>query len=373
MRVTFVLPTVNMSGGIKVVGIYAKALADKGHDVFLISPPAPKKTLRTKIKHFLTGTAGEKNEVATSHLDNLGLNHVVLNTYRPITDNDVPDADVIVATWWETAEWVAKLSNTKGAKTYFIQGYEIFDHLPVERAKLTYTLPLHKIVVAKWLAEIMRDVYRDSQVDIVPNSVDRNQFFAPERNKSSVPTVGFLYSPTVLKGLDISLQVLKRIKHKFPRLRVVTFGSSPLKAHLLWDQEYEFNFSPKQNEIRHLYEQCDVWLTTSRSEGFNLPAMEAMACRTPVVATKTGWPAESIVDGVNGFTTEIDAIEALEQAVTTLLSMENEEWKRFSAQALKTVENSSWESSAALFEKALMNSVTKNQYSKQRFGSPVLN
>jgi glycosyltransferase involved in cell wall biosynthesis len=28
--------------------------------------------------------------------------------------------------------------------------------------------------------------------------------------------------------------------------------------------------------------------------------MEAMACRTPVVATRTGWPAEAIVAGFNG-------------------------------------------------------------------------
>jgi hypothetical protein len=31
--------------------------------------------------------------------------------------------------------------------------------------------------------------------------------------------------------------------------------------------------------------KCDAWMTCSRSEGFNLPALEAMACRTPVVLT----------------------------------------------------------------------------------------
>ena len=367
MRVTFVLPTVNMSGGIKVVGIYADALAKKGHDVFLISPPAPKKNLRsiiknvpTGIKNVLTGTAWQKSGSIHSHLDNLGLNHTVLNTYRPITDADVPDADVVIATWWETAEWVAKLSDAKGAKTYFIQGYEIFDYLPVERCKLTYTLPFYKIVVAKWLADIMRDEYGDTRVDIVPNSVDRNQFFAPERNKNSIPTLVFLYSPTPLKGLDTTLKVLDRVRKKFPKLRVISFGAAPLAENLHWHNEYEFNLSPKQNEIRHLYEQCDVWLTTSRSEGFNLPAMEAMACRTPVVATKTGWPAESIVNGVNGFLAEIDDVDALEGAVTTLLSLRNEEWKRYSAHALETVKGNSWEASATLFEKALMNSVNKN-------------
>ena len=359
MRVTFVLPPVNMSGGIKVVGIYAKALADKGHDIFIVSPPPAEKTLRSKIKTFLTGNGWPKPEVTHSHLDKLGLPHKVLNKYRPVTDSDIPEADVVVATWWETAEWVAKLSDIKGAKTYFIQGHEIFDFLPVERCKLTYKLPLHKIVVAKWLADIMRDKYGDHQVDLVPNSVDRKQFFAPIRDKQTVPTIGFLYSRTTLKGLDITLKVLERIKKIFPDLRVISFGSSPLQENVLWDNQYEFYFSPKQNEIRNLYDQCDIWLTASRSEGFNLPAMEAMACRTPVIATKTGWPVESIVNGKNGFLVEIDDVDALAHAVTILLSTKKEEWRHYSASAFKTVENSSWEASTALFEKALMNSIKR--------------
>lgn len=348
-----------MSGGIKVVGIYAKALADKGHDVFIVSPAYSLKPLRSRIKAFLTGKDWAKQEVIPSHLDNLGLHHKILDRYRPVTDNDVPEADVVVATWWETAEWVAKLSDSKGAKTYFIQGYEIFDFLPVERCKLTYKLPLHKIVVAKWLADIMRDVYGDDKVDIVNNSVDHNQFFAPIRDKQSVPTIGFLYSRTALKGLDMTLHVIEKIKKQFSRLRVISFGSSPLQKNVLWNDQYEFYFSPKQNEIRSLYDQCDVWVTASRSEGFNLPAIEAMACRTPVVATKTGWPAEAIRNGENGFLVEVDDVDALVRAVTVLLSAENEEWKRYSLNAFRTVENSSWEVSAGLFEKALMNSIKR--------------
>src|SRR5208282_5263036 len=47
-------------------------------------------------------------------------------------------------------------------------------------------------------------------------------------------------------------------------------------------------------------------LTASRSEGFNLPAMEAMACRTPVVSTRTGWPAEAVKTGINGVLVDVE-------------------------------------------------------------------
>ncbi|MEG4213288.1 hypothetical protein [Microcoleus sp. S13_B4] len=62
-----------------------------------------------------------------SHFDKVDVESRVLETYRLITDVDVPDADIIMATWWETAEWVAKLSPSKGTKVYFLQHYEAFD------------------------------------------------------------------------------------------------------------------------------------------------------------------------------------------------------------------------------------------------------
>ena len=127
-----------------------------------------------------------------SHLDGSGLDHHVLDRWRPVTDVDVPDGDVVIATWWETAEWVNALSPNKGAKVYFIQHHEIFPYLPVERCEATYRMPLHKIVVARWLQQVMSTRYGDEIVDVVPNSVDRTQFFAADRGKQSTPTVGVL-------------------------------------------------------------------------------------------------------------------------------------------------------------------------------------
>jgi glycosyltransferase involved in cell wall biosynthesis len=52
----------------------------------------------------------------------------------------------------------------------------------------------------------------------------------------------------------------------------------------------EFEQSPAQDKIRDIYAQCDVWVTASRTESFNLPVMEAMVCRAPVVATRRVGP-----------------------------------------------------------------------------------
>lgn len=360
MRITFILPVVSMGGGIKVVGIYAKALADKGHKVVLISPPLPDMPLRRKIKSFITGHGWPDHRQPGSHLDGLGLDHRLLDRWRPVTDADVPDADVVIATWWETAEWVNALSECKGQKCYFIQHHEVHEHVPAERSRATYLMPLHKIVIAKWLKNVMRDEYMDEDVDLVPNSVDHDQFFAEVRGKQANPTVGFLYSPSKYKGVDVTMQAISRLRAAFPNLRVISFGAYEPKKDEGFDARIEFNCSPDQDKIRDLYAQCDVWLTASRTEGFNLPAMEAMACRTPVVSTKAGWPEEAVVTGRNGALVDVDDVDALAQGAATILALPDDKWRVMSRNAYETVASSSWQESASQFEIALERAYQRN-------------
>lgn len=53
LRITFVSPSVSMSGGIKVMAIYAKMLAELGHRVVVVSPPAASIPLRQNLSHCL--------------------------------------------------------------------------------------------------------------------------------------------------------------------------------------------------------------------------------------------------------------------------------------------------------------------------------
>lgn len=353
LRVTFVAPPVSMSGGIRVIAIYAKILAEQGHHVVLVSPPSPRPSLKQKIKYLIKNRAWPVSRPQLSHLDGLGLDHRVLDSYRSVTDSDVPDADVVIATWWETAEWVSALSAGKGAKVYFIQHHELFDCLPVERCRATYRLPLHKVVIAKWLVDVMRDEYGDADVDLVGNSVDHDQFFAAPRGKQIRPTLGFLYHEASFKGVDVALAAVALLREKYPALRVLCFGSHAPQGPATLADFIEFEESPAQDRIRDIYGQCDVWLTASRSEGFNLPAMEAMACRTPVVATSTGWPAESIRNGENGFLVAVDDVGEIVAAASQVLDADDAAWRNMSEAAFHCVADSTWVKSCEQFEKAL--------------------
>jgi glycosyltransferase involved in cell wall biosynthesis len=286
-------------------------------------------------------------------LDNSGLNHQVLSHWRPVVDADLPDADVVIATWWETAEWVYRLSKSKGTKAYLVQGHEVFANMPIDRVKATYRLPMRKIVVSAWLKRIMEREYGVLDVDLVPNSVDHAQFYAAVRGKQGRPTLGFLYSGSSSKGVDIALDVIRRLRSRISNLRVVSFGAVPLDANQIWDSSIEYEHSPAQDRLREIYAQCDVWLSTSRSEGFNLTAMEAMACRTPVVSTRTGWPEEAIQNHVNGALADIDDVEGLLSGALWVLSLSESEWRTASTSAYETAAAGSWQQSADLFESLL--------------------
>lgn len=354
MRITFVLPVVSMSGGNRVIAIYARKLTRMGHTVKLVSPPPMTTPFGRKIRSWLRGGGWPVDTMyRQSHLDGGELDHQMLDRWRPVVDDDVPDADVVIATWWETAEWVSALSAKKGAKVYFVQGHEVFPHLPIHRSRATYRLPLHKVVVSDWLRQIMASEYADEAVDLVPNSVDRNQFHAEHRSKQKVPSVGFLYSSASMKGLDVTLAALSIVRKQSPSLRLVSFGSVKPTAELALPGGTEFHFNPQQDSIRNLYNCCDVWVTSSRSEGFNLSAMEAMACRTPTVSTRTGWPAEAIKSGWNGYLVEIDNVIGVASGICSVLSLTNEDWQSMSLNAYSSIAESSWSSSAAMFERAL--------------------
>jgi glycosyltransferase involved in cell wall biosynthesis len=267
---------------------------------------------------------------------------------------------VVIATWWETAEWVAKLPICKGAKVYFIQGHEVFPWLPVERAKQTYSLPLHKITVSNWLLHLMQDTYKDPVVSFVPNSVDCDIFFAPPRGKQKHPILGFLYSTTEIKGIDTSLKVIERVKMKLPELRVLCFGNNKPDKNSPLPCYFEFQYSPDQEDIRTIYGQCDVWLCCSRSEGFGLTILEAMACRCPAVSTKCGGPEDIVKQAKNGFLCDIDDVESLADAVLRVLNSSEPEWLALSNAALETATRYSWQDATDLFELALNQAIMKN-------------
>jgi len=143
------------------------------------------------------------------------------------------------------------------------------------------------------------------------------------------------------------------LKRKLSGLRVITFGShSPV---IFTSPEYiELSISPQQEGIRLLYEQCDLWLCCSLSEGFGLTILEVMACRTSSVSTRCGGPGDIIDEGVNGYLCEVGDIDGLTEASYTVLNFSEEKWLCFSNESYQRANAYSWHDAAELFERALL-------------------
>ncbi|MEG5066272.1 glycosyltransferase family 4 protein [Microcoleus sp. B3-A4] len=246
--------------------------------------PLPQPTLIQQLRSLLRGRGWlSAPKTQKSHFDKVDVESRVIETNRPIIDLDVPDADIVMATWWETTEWVAKLSPSKGTKVYLLQHYEAFDYVPQGRVEATRRLPMHKIAVALWPADIARNQYGDLSVFLVPPTADTKQFYDPlsrapqPRGKQLVPTVGSYYTTTPGKGCDIALKAFSIAAEKIPNLRLVAFGSGNTPHPNLLPDGLEYNKAPTQDQVKEFYSKCDAWLFSSRSEGFGLPIIEAMA------------------------------------------------------------------------------------------------
>jgi glycosyltransferase involved in cell wall biosynthesis len=360
MRVTFVLSRADLSGGVRVVSIYARRLLDRGHEVVVISRPPRIPTLREAARSLLARRPMPSDtRKSGSHLDGLGVEHRIIDTHRPITADDVPDADVVVATWWETAEWIAKFPASKGAKAYFIQHFEAHDGIPVHRVEATWGLPMHKIIIARWLADLAEKRFGDRSYSLVPNSVDLEQFAVPPREKRPSPTVGLMYSHVPFKGCDLSLKAFELAAARVPGLKLVAFGAREPTDDLPLPVGASYFCQPAQNAIKDVYAQADVWLFASRSEGFGLPLLEAMACRTPVIATPAGAAPELLAEG-GGVLVPPENPRAMADAIEQFARLDYRAWREMSDKALATACRYTWDDATDRFEAALRLAVEKS-------------
>lgn len=342
MKITFLIPFAAMSGGNRVVTIYAQKMIERGHDVLVVSQPRKSPSLRTKLSRWWHRRPINSQKPSAPIFDFLGARHVVLDQRRPPLADDLPDADVVVATWWKTAEWVAALPPEKGKKVYFLQDYETFDR-QTEDVVATYNLPLQKFAVSSYIQNaVAQHITADSeQITVIPNAVDHSHFNVVPRQKNDVFTVGFIYTNSPRKNVKLALEALQIAKARLPHLRVIAFGGKAPTAELNLPEWVDYHINPPQKKIVDIYSSCDLWLFTSLHEGFGLPLLEAMACRTPVLATRAG-AAPDVIDGNNGVLLDTDA-DAFADRISFFDEMTDENWLSWSDAAHQSVHSYSWD------------------------------
>ena len=227
----------------------------------------------------------------------------------------IPDGDVVLATAWATAEWVAKYPASKGKKFYLIQSWETWDG-PEDRVRATWLTPLKKIVVARWLRDKATEL--GVQCSYIPNGIDFDRFALDAPIESRNPNqLMMLYHSHPVKGSADGLAALALVAKELPDLRVTLFGtSSPDAAFPRW---VDYRRLPSQRELRGCYNQAAVFIAPARTEGWPLPPAEAMLCGAALAATDIGGHREYGVEGETALLSPSRSPEKLAENVLRLV------------------------------------------------------
>ena len=359
VKITFLSMNANLAGGSHIVAGHAQRLASRGHQVTVVVRRASGPVGSTAPRFRKLKSSASLPAKRPSDFGGLGLDMRLTKSAGFIVASDVPDVSTIVATLWETAEWAQRFPRSEGARACFVQAHEVFDYLPVARVQATLHALLHKVTASAWLRREIERVYNDHEIDLALNAVDATELDAPPRGRQVLPTIGFVFTQTSWKRVDQILQAIARVVSEVPEPRVRAFRDDGLPTGLGVGERISHTQCPSQQEIADTYRQCDAWVTASVNEGFGLPALEAMACRKPVVATRSGWPADSIRTGFSGFLAEENDLETLLDEMRPVLTLPETQWRSMSTRAHATAQTRTWEQSTNQVDAALRRGIER--------------
>ena len=168
-----------------------------------------------------------------------------------------------------------------------------------------------------------------------------------------------------IKGMDLVVPAFAEVLKKFPEVRLLVVGDGSLRA-TMEQQAAELGCADRitwvgrqpQEELPHWYGQMDIVLMPSRSEGFGLTAIEAMANGCVMVASHVGGLPEVVRDGVCGLLHRTEDVQDMAEKISALFGDE-ELYSRLRAQSLIEVDKYSFqryaESICDLYERLKVN------------------
>jgi glycosyltransferase involved in cell wall biosynthesis len=315
MRIVFLLPgrSPNPAGGFKVVYEYANRLAARGHRVSVVHPwscdvpSSPRSRLAARL---WAGRPGRRHDWIVPWFE--VHDRVSLPLVAHPGTGELPPADAIVATAWQTAAWVAAATQAREARGfYLIQGYETWDS--VEAVRASWRLPLHKIVISGWLEEMATEMGEGARTSRVPNGVDLDSFGIDVPPEQRSLRIGALLSPH--KGEE-AITAFSIARERIPDLDAVAFGAAARPPAL--PDWVEYVQLPGVATLRALYNSCSIFLQASHAEGWGLPATEAMTCGCALVTYDNGGSREYAVDRQTAVVVAEMAPEGLADAIVEL-------------------------------------------------------
>jgi glycosyltransferase involved in cell wall biosynthesis len=268
-NIKFIIPSVDISGGINVIFKHADILRENGYDVTLISLDKQTDTERLNILN------EEHNVVVERDVE---IDQVV---------------DKVVATHWSTFGSMKRYSNAL-KRYYLVQGYESLIYAPgkLDRilANATYSdrTGVQFMTISPWCVQWLRDNF-EQEARYAPNGISIDLFPVLERSydgKINILVEGNHKDP--LKNIDEAFKITNALDEKKYSISYLSYNSQPKKDYKV-DHVYN-KISP--DKVGLIYQKNHILLKTSLLESFSFPPLEMMATGGHVVAIKNEGNAE---------------------------------------------------------------------------------
>ncbi|MDB5031865.1 N-acetyl-alpha-D-glucosaminyl L-malate synthase BshA [Mucilaginibacter sp.] len=173
----------------------------------------------------------------------------------------------------------------------------------------------------------------ENDIRVIPNFIDLKRFnlqakdhfkkaIAPNGEKVLIHTSNF----RKVKRTEDVVRIFAKIREKIPsKLLMVGDGGERSDCEQLCRDlgvGDDTRFLGKQDAIEEILSVSDLFLMPSQSESFGLAALEAMACKVPVISSNAGGLPELNIDGVTGFLKDVGDIQGMADSSIYILEDE---------------------------------------------------
>ncbi|MBD2773231.1 glycosyltransferase family 4 protein [Iningainema tapete] len=358
MRLTLVIPSMTSGGAERSMSIMANYWAAKGRKITLLTlddgSESPFYNLEPSIKHIPLGIAANSANILIAIQNNWQriqvLRSAIIKSQPDTVISSLPSTNVLT------------LLATRGLNIPVVvneQNYPLLDNTGIWRKICQLIYPQANRVV--FITERALNCFPPkikSISTVIPNPaviVSNENSSVKLLDKPSLISIGRLTSQ---KGFDILLKAFAKLEKAHPQWTLTILGEGELRPDLeaLRNQLgllERVNFIGRVKNPYDFLKQADIFVMSSRYEGFPLALCEAMACGLPVISTDCpSGPAEIICEGMNGILVPNEDVSALAVAMDRLIS-DPAERANLAARAPEVIERFSLEKIMGMWEKLI--------------------
>lgn len=269
--VTFVIPGDHRSGGVRVTVLMANLLIERGRVVRIVMPK-PRNGLLVRLR-------GIARWVRSGRSTAVGWLHEfrgALESYVNLDELAYASDEVVIAVGTYMVADVRAMKKPV-IKVRYNHG---FPAKPDALQEAAWRGEMTTITVSNTLVPRLQEQTGGSVWGVVPNGINPKEYFVePAVSRKGI---GAIYNPHPNKAPEDLIAVLREAHVRWPDTPQYVFSTETCPKGL---GHAEYTRFPSVDRARKIYNQCRVWLLTSRTEGLPGVVLEAMACGCVVITS----------------------------------------------------------------------------------------